>query len=97
MTTYNYTVIIQDTEPSSPQMFWEWVKKDTCQIFVRLKNDWLLIAEGENSITATDGTYWRQCLDQTAEPTSPEVGDRWVDDNGTMHVYLDDWVTIVGG
>ena len=95
MTTFKYNVIIQDSEPTAPPL-WIWISPIISAAYLRLKGAWIPVAGG-NPFTATNGIFFRQSLDQTAEPTSPDVGDKWINDNNQCLIYLDDWRSVVGG
>jgi hypothetical protein len=96
MASFYYTVAVQNTEPSSPQLFWYWVNQDTGQVYLRLVDEWLPIAGG-SPFGATEGIFWRNSLDQTAEPSSPEIGDIWIADTNQAYIYTDTWLSLVGG
>ena len=96
MATHNYTFYIQNTEPSNPQLFNFWLNQDTGQVHLYLSNEWTVILSAGKAITATPGIYWRELLDQTAEPTGQNVGDGWLSDANQAYMYLDDWYPWAG-
>lgn len=44
MATYYYTVIIQESEPTSPQTGWIWIKESIEQAFIYLFGSWIPFA-----------------------------------------------------
>jgi hypothetical protein len=96
MADFYYTIAIQDTAPSNPQLFWFWMLPSMGQIFLRLVDEWIAVA-GSPAFSATTGIFWRNSLDQTAQPTSPEAGDMWITDLNQVFIYTDQWIPIVGG
>ena len=96
MANHSYTIMIQNTEPSTSQLFWIWINQDTGGIYLRLIEEWIPIGGGD-PFSAIVGIYWRTEYDQTSEPGSPSPGDGWLTDVGQSSIYLDKWVTLVGG
>lgn len=89
-----YTVIIQETAPSSPQFFWIWIQPSG-QAWIYL-SAWTPLVSAE-AFTVGDGIFWRRMYDQTSAPATPYVGDMWLDDTGQCYIYTGTWVPMVGG
>ena len=95
MASFYYTVVVQNTEPTNPQLFWYWINQDTGAVYLRLVDEWLPIAGG-NSFSATEGIFWRNSFDQTSEPTNT-VGNIWITDINQAYIFTNEWLAIVGG
>lgn len=89
-----FTVVIQETEPTNPQMFWLWLQLSG-QAWIYILG-WIPIG-GSDAFTAMNGIFQRQQYNQTSEPSSPDKGDMWLDDNGQNFLNMSIWTPIVGG
>lgn len=95
MAEFYYTVALQNTEPSNPQLFWYWINQDTGQVYLRLVDEWLPIVGGD-SFSVTEGIFWLHSFDQTAEPTN-QAGNIWITDADQSLIFTSEWLPIVGG
>jgi hypothetical protein len=95
---YSYNLVVQETSPKNVvpgNTFWLKASQGIMQQFF-FENTFTQFATGKSNLSISDGTYFRIVTESATMPSSPQIGDIWLQGGTTYWVYLGIWTQFAG-
>jgi hypothetical protein len=98
MTTYVFTLIVQENKPTGKAPGTLWLLKDIGLVLYAMGNEeYVHWASGNGNLSIADGTYFKATTDGVSPPNSPTIGDIWLKNDQSYSIYLGNWAPFGGG
>jgi hypothetical protein len=93
---YQYTFIVSDTEPQNRQPGTFWLHNTSGVLQFKI-GEWAQINTATSGLPILDDIYTYITIHQASAPSSPVIGQIWVDNNSVVWIYLGTWLTVCSG
>jgi hypothetical protein len=96
--SFNYTLFVQETPPAKKAPGTLWLKKSIGLVSIAMESDkYIHFAAGNGNLSITDGTYYLTISEGSNPPSSPAIGQIWLQDNRSYWMFLGKWNPFGGG